>query len=371
MRFASLLGGMSLLLGISASALAQTTTAIVRQPGADVRSGRGDAQYFYATNRLAPGERVEVIREEAEGWLAIKPPPGSVSWINKRFVRHMNGDVWTVESLEPVDVVYGSSLHKEKPNVRSVSLERGTIVVSTGQAREADDGLWLPIKPPPAEVRYVRASEVTRDAVLSTNPPASFRAEPVGSPSSGAANWNRNTVPPVPTPVADRMEPLPIVPADPRWAEAERLEKAGRIREAIELYDRLGREVANTDHALAMRCYNQAAALRRGSYAAVDTRLRPMAAGNVTGYAPQTGCTPCPPSEFTFRGRLREAYQSVDNKPTFALENSQGQIVAYVTSAGASLEPQLHRVVEVSGPACWSGYVRCNYVRATRVIPLQ
>jgi len=161
---------------------------------------------------------------------------------------------------------------------------------------------------------------------------------------------------------------------DPRWAEAERLEKAGRLREAIDLYNQLGRDVANTDHELSMRCYNQASALQRGSGYAVETRLRPVAAGaapGVTTFAPQACCAPCGQSDYVFRGLLREAHHSLDYKRTFVLLNSQGQIVAYVTPAGADLEKQLNHVVEVSGAACYRGDVRCNCVRASRVTPLQ
>lgn len=374
MRPTRMFGASTLLLVIAATVSGQTNTAVVKQPDAEVRSGPSTAPLHYMTNRLRPGDAVEIVREEPEGWLAIKPPPSSFSWINKRFLRQLGKNVWTVESEAQVEVLYGSALRNEKPIAISARVQRGTQVESIGlPMTTADDGIWLPIKPPPTEVRYIRAAEVTRNSAMTANAPPS----PTGAPSTSAAppNWNRDAVPLVPPPAVERLEAVPQAPVNPRWAQAERTEKAGQTREAIELYYQLGRDVANTNHELSMRCYNQAAALqRRGDGYAVETRLRPVATGSVTsglaGNPSQACCAPCGQNEYLFRGRLREAYQSLDHKRTFALENAQGQIVAYVTPAGANLDAYLNHVVEVSGAACYRGEVRCNYVRAARVTPL-
>ena len=368
MQLLRMLGGLVFVPVVALSVSAQPTIAIVKQPKAEVRSGPSEAAEYYPTNLLLQGDRVEIVRQEENGWLAIKPPAGSVSWVNKRFVRQFSKNTWTGESEAEVDVLYGSALYKEKPNVISARLQRGTQVQSVGEAYvPPDGGVWLPIKPPPTEARYIRATAVTLETVTVQNPSIPADGQAAGG---GTQRWNNPAVPLVPTPSA-----TPPAPIHPRWAEAERAQREGRIKEAIDLYDQLGREVANSDHQLAMRCYNQAAALRRGNSYALDTRLRPTATGStppsVTNYAPQSCCTPCGQNDYVFRGVLREAYQSLDHKPTFVLVNNQGQIVAYATSAGAELEKQLNRVVEVSGPACYSGYVRSNYVRATRVAPLQ
>jgi hypothetical protein len=367
MRFAQVLGTLASMLLCAALASAQTTAAVVQQPDAEVRSGPSDASDYYATNRLRAGDRVEVVRQEPNGWVAIKPPPGSFSWINKRFLLQVGKNTWTVQSEADVDVLYGSTFHKDKPSVISARVARGTQVRSVGEVYvPADGGMWLPIEPPPTEVRYIRAASLAAETVTAQNPPPPFG----GGQSAGAGTqrWPDPSVPLVPAPAAAAPT------TNPRWAEAERLEKAGRIREAIDLYNQLGRDVANTDHELSMRCYNQASALQRGSGYAVETRLRPVAAGaapGVTTFAPQACCAPCGQSDYVFRGLLREAHHSLDYKRTFVLLNSQGQLVAYVTPAGADLEKQLNHVVEVSGAACYRGDVRCNCVRASRVTPLQ
>jgi hypothetical protein len=374
MRFARLLGGLTLVLVLAATASAQPAIYTVKQPQADVRSGPSDAPLHYVTNRLLQGDKVEVVREEPSGWLAIKPPVGSFSWVNTRFLRQLGKNVWTVESEAAVEVLYGSTFREEKPTVISSRLTRGAQVESIGQPwTPPDGGIWVRIKPPPSEVRYIRAADVV-PAPAPGGPPAPTIAAGTASSANDGQNWNR-PVPLVPAPRDDRPAAVPQPPVNPRWQAAERAEREGRINEAIELYAQLGRDVANTDHELAMRCYNQANALRRGRVYTTETRLRPVAAGTASqsaaGYAPQNCCTPCGQNGYVFRGRLRPAYQSLDYLRTYALENPQGQIIAFVTPAGVDLEPHVNRVVEVSGVACYRGDVRNNYVRASRVTPLQ
>jgi hypothetical protein len=374
MRFARLLGGLTLVLVVAATASAQTAIYTVKQPQAEARSGPSDAPLHYVTNRLLQGDKVEVIREEPSGWLAIKPPVGSFSWVNTRLLRQLSKNVWIVESEAPVEVLYGSTFREEKPTVISSRLTRGTQIESIGQPwTPPDGGIWVRIKPPPSEVRYVRAADVRPDAAPGGPAPPATVAGTQSSASEGQ-NWNR-PVPLVPPPAVDRPAAVLQSPANPRWQEAERAEREGRVNEAIELYTQLGQTVANSDHELAMRCYNQANALRRGRTYTTETRLRPVAAGtvsqNAAGYAQQNCCTPCGQNGYIFRGRLRPAYQSLDYLRTYALENQKGEIIAYVTPAGVNLEPHVNRVVEVSGVACWRGDVRNNYVRASQVTPLQ
>src|SRR5262245_29991340 len=54
-------------------------TAYVAVEGAEVVAGPG--QRFYATERLKRGTAIEIYREEASGWLAIRPTEASFSWV--------------------------------------------------------------------------------------------------------------------------------------------------------------------------------------------------------------------------------------------------------------------------------------------------
>src|SRR5262249_8169913 len=158
--------------------------------------------------------------------------------------------------------------------------------------------------------------DLIRNGALTANAsPSSAAGLPAGPVPEGGYS---KPVPLVPAPSAERSQSTAQPPANPRWAEAERVEKEGRIRDAIDLDYQLGRDVSNSDHELSMRCFNQAAALQRRGVYAVETRLRPVAAGSpgVAFAAPQACCVPCGQNEYIFRGRLREAHRSVDYKPT-------------------------------------------------------
>src|SRR5262245_35201887 len=57
---------------------------------ADVVAGAGHR--FYATDRLSRGTKVEIYREEPSGWLAIRPPEGSFSWVPAEFVEKIENE---------------------------------------------------------------------------------------------------------------------------------------------------------------------------------------------------------------------------------------------------------------------------------------
>src|SRR6476619_2840895 len=50
--------------------------------GAPVHSGPGEN--YYPTDTLSEGDTIEVYREKPGGWLAIRPPMGSYSWVAER-----------------------------------------------------------------------------------------------------------------------------------------------------------------------------------------------------------------------------------------------------------------------------------------------
>src|SRR5262249_51179180 len=156
---------------------------------------------------------------------------------------------------------------------------------------------------------------------------------------------------------------------------------------AIRLYDQLGHQVANADHALAMKCYNRATWLRERNRGAAPAgygyqaarpaeagRLYPVPAGptsySAPWYAPPGSC-PAGPDLPVRQGYLRGSGRSCDGKPTYVLESSQGQILSYVTAQeGVSLEAYRGKRVELAGPMWWRGDLRANYMTASRVTPL-
>jgi hypothetical protein len=155
---------------------------VVAVPETEVRSGGSEA--YYITGKLRRGDRVEVVPagKNFPGWVAIKPPPGSFSWVNARFVKRRGqylGDV-IAPADTPVPVKPGSSETDQEPNVEIAKVERGTIVTVLDEPKYTSTDAWLPIAPTPREVRYVRADALKRPDTMPAMPPQS----PAG-PGSG------------------------------------------------------------------------------------------------------------------------------------------------------------------------------------------
>lgn len=391
MRSEQLLGGMVLVVACAGSLAAQTVlyTATVKSPNIEVFCSPGNGELVYATNVLTQSTKVQVVEERADGWLAIKPPRGSFSIINKLYLEPKGNDTYLVTTAEDATapVLYGHAQGK-KPTAIAVNLARGTFVRAVGQPITGNDGVWLPIEPPEREVRYIKAEAVTRDGGAAPPPPPSQ----IGAfqPSAGGQPF-APPVPLLPAPSDGRVTPMPQTGMHPQWAEAERLERAGQFQDAIVVYDRLGQAEVNHDYELAMRCYNRAGYLRRylqtqpqtqAAYpAANDTRLRPVAAGTVSqpaqGYAPQCACAPYGQNVASAYygqnvgvriGRLRESGRQVNYQKTYVLETMRGAPIAYVhATREANLQEHIGQIVELEGQMYWDGELRANFMTARSV----
>src|SRR5262245_51216268 len=98
MRPALVVGGVCTLLAGSVIALAQTGTTSSAPPAQplkemivaqDVEVRSGGTTEYYATTKLRAGDKVIVVGDSTQfkGWLAIKPPPGSFSWVNSLHIQ--------------------------------------------------------------------------------------------------------------------------------------------------------------------------------------------------------------------------------------------------------------------------------------------
>ncbi len=416
MRPAWLLTGIALVLAWGVTAHAQNVlySALVSAPEAEVRCGPSLDPKMYPTNRLEQGETVQVVEDQrSDGWLAIKPPHGSFSWINVRFLQKVGPSQWSVENDVPVPVFFGSQLLKAKPSVVSVQVRRGTIVVSIGEPQTTGqesltglDGTYLPIEPPPTEKRYIRADAVQRVPFVQT-----ASSKPSTTPSANAA----------PPPLAATAA-QPARTLDPLWLQAQRAEQEGKIEDAEQLYAQLAGQTP--DHDLAIACQNRIRSLyelkqsqRPGGPSPVrltnayplspgtDSRLVPTPAGPYTtaaasptlappGRALSQYCyvrdVPPPAGQVTslsassspplrpVPGRSgpgwlrRTGGWYLDNKPAYALEADQrGQLRLYVTAGpGVDLEPHIGKHVELYGSLVYHKELRTNYMTVTQVVPL-
>jgi hypothetical protein len=362
-------------------------TAVVKDAVAEVRCGPSDDSKMYATNQLRQGAVVEVVGERDAGWLAIKPPLGSFSWISLILLERDNDRIWHVVAHDDtaVPVRIGSELINEKPTVEGARVSRGSIVVAVGKEKVADDGKWLPIEPPPGEVRYIKAAAVVRtQAVAQANPspppPGSWDGQPPATRGLPAAQPTGQPPPSLPSPANAGTDPL--------WAAAQEDEQAGRFVDAEQKYVQLAQKFFKENHDLAMQFCNRAHFLRERRTAAssaypptdahnpVPTNPSGQQASFHVTSCPQQGQTSCytqgqaeprssPP------GRLRLAQRAVDCKRTYALESSQGQLLMYVVpQQGVDLEAYLDHNVELYGPLVYRMDLRAQYMLVTQVKPL-
>src|ERR1043166_1265941 len=119
MRTRRLVGAFVGLLISTAPALAQSypMEVSVAVPRAEVRSGPTDK--FYVTGELKQGDPVIVLREAKEqpGWVEIKPPKGSFSWINAKHIKQVSA--YEAVVLFDAPGLIGSATLESKPNVET------------------------------------------------------------------------------------------------------------------------------------------------------------------------------------------------------------------------------------------------------------
>jgi SH3-like domain-containing protein len=384
MRWVKFAGGISLLFLAGLAARGQNTPyeATVTSAEVEVRSGPSADPKMYPTSKLRQGDKVTVIKEEDGGWLAIKPPPGSFSWINTRFLELNNGQMSGRVLGDEVPVRIGSELRNEPPTVEARNrLKRGAqVVVLDTKTAAADDGSWLPIAPTPEEVRYIPA-----DAVKGTPRVQTVNAAPPLQNEPPAAN-----AAPVTASADDNAA----------WQQAQDAEHKGNMAQAADIYLDLARRTQ--DHNLSMRCHNRVFFLRQGQRAVAppDHQARQSSTATYPNVYPQQqqGFVPAPPAPQAqppfqpasrvrtdnqpvqavptansgFRtsgpGRLEKAPFFVDNQQAYVLVSSQGLARLYVT--GANLEQHLYRNVELIGPVVYRGDLRTNYMTVQQIKPL-
>ncbi len=323
------------------------SSAVVTDKEIEVRSG--PSVRFYATCKLSQGARVEVVQEVEGGWLAIKPPPGSFSWINDHFIERHGRSAVVLGAKTPVRV--GSSLTDIEPTVERVQLERGAQVVIIGEALYKD-GIWWPIEPPPQEYRYI-----PRDAVkMTTAVETVVSASPApGTPSS---------VPGAPVPGGDSL-----------FTQAEQAERAGDYSRAVDLYRQQAQQT--TDHDLQVRCLNRIQFIQTGNHAAltappVDNRLTPVPPSSPTAVYPAPRPAAPSGSQTSGPGRLRRVPFTIDGRPAYALVDSAERLLMYVTAVpGLNLELLMNQAVELYGTLVYRADLRTYYMTAAQVRQLQ
>jgi hypothetical protein len=150
--------------GAPAAAAEFPFTGYIATREAEVASGPG--RRFYTTGKLTRGAEVEVYREDDAGWLAIRPPEGSFSWVPAEHIEPLDDDMGKVRSV--TEAWIGTRIEDVKEHKSQVALKVGEVVeivdrksVKTDSGEEA----WLKIAPPAGEFRFVHSRDVSREPV--------------------------------------------------------------------------------------------------------------------------------------------------------------------------------------------------------------
>jgi len=139
----------------------------------------GPSSEYYPTSRVARGMALEAYHRTADGWLGIRPPEGSFSWVPASDAYLLpGGRVIEITSRHAVSWI-GSSLGSAKQYRWQVELRPGEQLVVLGEmTNRSEDGreaLWYKIAPPAGEFRWIREQAISLTAVA---PAASQIAAP-------------------------------------------------------------------------------------------------------------------------------------------------------------------------------------------------
>jgi uncharacterized protein YgiM (DUF1202 family) len=180
----------------------------IATPGAPVLSGPGEN--YYPTDTLAEGETVQVYRENSGGWLGIRPPQDSFSWVFALHVKRLDNGLAEVEK-DDVPSRIGSRLSDQR-NAVQIRLKKGEVVEIVGE-QSFDGQTWYKIAPPSGEFRWIQARNVARLDPLRTNEVVPAESSPpVEQPSSPV----EQSLPPIVTVAATSESATTGVPLVPQ-----------------------------------------------------------------------------------------------------------------------------------------------------------
>jgi len=369
-------------------------TAYVSIDAAYVRSGPG--KHYYPTDKLVHGEAVEVYREDPGGWLAIRPPRGSFSWVPASGLQPTKHHLAIVTGDRVASHV-GSKLD-ESHDVVQVRLERGEEVEILAAEPLTVDGqqeLWCKISPPSGEFRWIYGRFVDRNqpppdpvAPSYVRVPGDVPADPV-APSTHALAPENNSA-------DSKSDSSALLPFDSNLTAVD-LALSATVVQPMSTWqfddlERRGERLLDRAHAAderdnARRLLDRIAKFedikrRSDAIAGIDStpdrhRLQltglttgptdPFATNRATTGVALAGAT----SRYDAVGKLTTVRSQRPNAPPFALLNADHEPVAFVTpSPGVDLRPLLGRQVGVSGQRGYMPEFRKPHITAMQAEPV-
>ncbi len=170
-----------------------------------VRCGPDDS--YYSCQRLAAGSKVEVHALTENGFLAIRPPRGSSSWVDAEDLQVSNQSVGRVIRSGTVSWI-GSQFTQPEDHNWQIQLQQGDQLRLSGKQtmqirRDLPSATYYRVSPPASEFRWIPAAAVT----------------PRSTASSQAAGirWTDSGVRPASATVPVKQAPLPSPAARGGW----------------------------------------------------------------------------------------------------------------------------------------------------------
>ena len=387
-------------------------TARVALDQIEMRCGPG--WDYYATGVLQRSADVEVYRREPGGWLAIRPPQGSFSWVAARHLEStQQADVMRV-STDGVVAWVGSSIAQVSQHKWQVRLKRHELLEVLGkQAVAIGPGFaietYYKVAPPAGEFRWIhakyarpptaRSHQVSQSTieVTSFQPAAKIRAP---TAASSQPTWTA-----IPKPVArrkpgdglssaelsERVEQLNLdlgmlvsrpmeqwnlddlrvriakisdAAAGTRWADSAR-ELARRVRDFDDLQRRYRRMLEHD--------FSNVRDARPGVSAA--PRLLDSKDGDSTDSAAGDQVDPVAafevyrPNDFDAEGWLVPVHSTKRIAPPFAVLDDDGRVRCYVSPLpGLNLRRYQRKYVGLYGQRRFVKSLRAPHVTAERVV---
>lgn len=337
-------------LGLSAAAADPARrTAAIDIDGVEVRSG--PAMRYPAVGEFRKGDTVLVVREDEGGFLAIQPPPGSVSWVRQIHLGKVEmadgGKANVPVAVEGAEVLAGSARDGKPTNRVTARLPKGTIVEVTGPAVRVDNASYCPITPPEGDLRWIPRTTVKGMAAVAAPPPY----KPVDDPFTvvGTGGKKPEAAPPA-------AATLPAVLTDHRlWAQASRAEKDGDYATARAQYARIYQDLwdQKADRDALVICFHR--------YTRCDEIVKKGAPAPAPAPARSDARLPTGTSvsrssagdggKWSSPGYLQEMQMvKVDGQTLYALHDDRGQVMYYVTAAsGLNLRTFNNRRVQLYG----------------------
>ncbi len=134
---------------------------IVAKKESMVRSGPG--KVHYATQKLSPGDVVEVYRHDPGGWCAIRPTKSSFCIIPESTVEIIDEGIGKITSDGTTPFI-GTELGSVSKPLWQVKLREDENVAVLGQLSwpnpEGHSTIWYQIKPPAGEFRWIHISDI-------------------------------------------------------------------------------------------------------------------------------------------------------------------------------------------------------------------